>query len=407
LAAGFQEPHLCDIIFSIFKQLRIMKKTLILMFSLCALTAFAQKITFQNQEFEAKNVTASLVQLNGEEVLKVERDLSAIPFDAKRLEATVDEPTYVKLKNVNLGNGTIEVKMLARIQNQTPYESPQGFIGLAFRIDENDKAFESIYFRPKVGRSDNQRARNKTVQYFAYPDYKFERLRKEFPEMYETSAPVNLNEWITMRIEINGERAEMFVNNAKFSSMVVPKMLGKTTTGSIGLWVDIGTEGYFKDLKVTPLQNPVNDLVQDWERAKAYTKEYLDAMPESGYALKPTPEMRSFAEQMLHLTDANYGFASAATGEKSPVGQGESEKTADKSKANVTKLVLEGYDFVINNAKKMTPAQLDESVKLFGAFDMTKGTALAKCFEHQTHHRGQTTVYLRLAGVKPPQEKLF
>lgn len=154
-------------------------------------------------------------------------------------------------------------------------------------------------------------------------------------------------------------------------------------------------------------QASVDDMVKEWERAKTYTKEYLDAMPESGYALKPTPEMRSFAQQMLHFTDANYGFASAATGEKSPVGMGESEKTTDVSKENVTKLVMAGYDFVINGIKKMTPAQLNESVKVFGRFDMTKGMALAKCFEHQTHHRGQTTVYIRLAGAKPPQEKLF
>lgn len=151
----------------------------------------------------------------------------------------------------------------------------------------------------------------------------------------------------------------------------------------------------------------IDEIVKEWERAKTYTKEYLDAMPESGYALKPTPEMRSFAEQMLHLTDANYGFAAAASGEKSPVGFGESEKTTDKSKANVTKLVLAGYDFVIASIKKMTPAQLAEQTKLFGQFEMTKGMALTKLFEHQTHHRGQTTVYIRLAGAKPPQEKLF
>ncbi|MGK2861616.1 MAG: DinB family protein [Chitinophagaceae bacterium] len=154
-------------------------------------------------------------------------------------------------------------------------------------------------------------------------------------------------------------------------------------------------------------QTSIADIAKEWERARAYTKEYLDVMPESGYALKPAPEMRSFAEQMLHLTDANYGFAASATGATSPVGTGESEKTADKSKANVIKLVLAGYYFVISNIMKMTPAQLNESVKLFGQFDMTKGAALAKCFEHQTHHRGQTTVYIRLAGAKPPQEKLF
>lgn len=160
-------------------------------------------------------------------------------------------------------------------------------------------------------------------------------------------------------------------------------------------------------LQSAKAQTSTDEMVKEWERAKTYTKEYLDAMPESGYALKPTPEMRSFAQQMLHLTDGNYGFASAATGEKSPVGMGESEKTTDISKANVTKLVMDGYDFVINGIKKMTPAQLNENIKVFGRFDMTKGAALNKCFEHQTHHRGQTTVYIRLAGAKPPQEKLF
>lgn len=154
-------------------------------------------------------------------------------------------------------------------------------------------------------------------------------------------------------------------------------------------------------------QASVDDMVKDWERAKAYTKEYLDAMPESGYALKPTPEMRSFAEQMLHLTDANYGFVALASGQKSPVGFGESEKTTDKSKANVTKLVMAGYDFAINSIKTMTPAQLTETTKLFDRFEMTKGMVIEKAFEHQTHHRGQTTVYIRLAKATPPQEKLF
>ena len=154
-------------------------------------------------------------------------------------------------------------------------------------------------------------------------------------------------------------------------------------------------------------QNTINDLMKEWERAKAYTNEYLEVMSDSGYALKPTPEMRSFAEQMLHLTDANYGFTAAITGQKSPVGFGEAEKTADKSKANVTRMTLEGYDYVIKAIKTLKPTDINEKVNLFGKFEMTKGLALAKLFEHQTHHRGQTTVYIRLAGIKPPQEKLF
>lgn len=384
-----------------------MYKLLVLGLCLCSTVAFGQSITWKNQKFELKNVYASLVQLNGEEVLKVERDLNAIPFDVTRLETTVDEPTYVKLSDANFENGTIEVKMLSRIQNPSPFQFAQGFIGIAFRINESDSAFESIYLRPKVGRSDNQNFRNHTVQYFSYPNYKFERLRKEFPGTYETTAPVDINEWINMRIEVQGERASLYINDSKYSTFVVDKMKGNLKRGAIGLWVDIGTEGYFKDLKVTPYQNPVQETLNDWERAKAYTKEYLDAMPESKYTLKPTREMRSFAEQMLHLADANYSFGSSAAGVQSPMGQGACEKTTNKSKANVTKMVLESYDFIIDHIKTMTPEQFNESVVLFGQFNMNRETVLAKCFEHQTHHRGQTTVYLRLAGSVPPQEKLF
>jgi len=149
------------------------------------------------------------------------------------------------------------------------------------------------------------------------------------------------------------------------------------------------------------------ELIKEWERSKAYTQEYLAAMPEKGYALKPTPEMRSFAEQNLHLADANYGLASSALGINSPFELGIWEKSSDKSKASLTKIVLASYDFVIGEIKKLTDAQLDEPIKMIGSFDMTKRIALAKVFEHQTHHRGQTTVYLRLGGITPPQEKLF
>ena len=224
---------------------------LFLILGLRTVCAFGQEIAFQKQNFAAKNVTTSVTKLNGEEVIKVERDLKALPFDVNKLESTVDEPTYVKLKGVDFENGVIEVKVLAQIQDPSPFKSAQGFIGVAFRIDENDAAYESIYLRPRVGRSDNQLARNHTVQYYAYPDYKFDRLRKEAPGMYETTAPVDINEWITMRIEVTGEKAYLFINDAKYSTFVVEKMKGKTTNGSIALWVDIGTIGYFKDLKVT------------------------------------------------------------------------------------------------------------------------------------------------------------
>lgn len=148
-------------------------------------------------------------------------------------------------------------------------------------------------------------------------------------------------------------------------------------------------------------------MIKEWLRAKAYTLEYLEAMPADKYDFKPTAEMRSFAQQMLHFTDANFGFAAAISGLKSPVGFGEAEKATDQSKANVVKLVSDGYDFVIAAIRATKPEDLATKIKMFGRFEMSKCEAFAKAFEHQTHHRGQTTVYIRLAGAKPPQEKLF
>jgi hypothetical protein len=224
-----------------------------------------QKIALAKQIFELHNVTGEIVKFQGEKVLKIERDLKALPFDSNRLESTVDETHYARLLGLDdFENGTIEVKMYSQIQDPSPYPPAAGFIGLYFRIKEDDSEFESIYLRPKVGRINNQFARNHAVQYFSYPDYKFQTLREKFPAgSYEGAAPVMLNEWITMRIEVNGETAEMFINDFKYSSFIVNKMLGKTKKGYVGLYVDIATIGYFKDLKVTKKALKVNPIQKE------------------------------------------------------------------------------------------------------------------------------------------------
>jgi uncharacterized damage-inducible protein DinB len=147
-----------------------------------------------------------------------------------------------------------------------------------------------------------------------------------------------------------------------------------------------------------------SELVAEWKRAKVYTKEYLDAMPADGYEFKPTPEIRSYAQQMLHLADANYFFTATASGKKMP-GQ-QQEKSVAPTKEAVTKAVMESYDFAIEALESLKPAQLNEKVKVEGQ-EVTRFGAFGKAFEHQTHHRGQCTIYLRLKKITPPQEKLF
>ncbi|MDO4228996.1 MAG: hypothetical protein Q4C98_04215 [Capnocytophaga sp.] len=212
---------------------------------------YAQTFSFEGKTFQAVNATASVVKHKGKKALKVERDLQKIPFDVKRLEATVDEPTYLKLVGEDFTDGVIEVTMLSEIQNPSPFENAQGFIGIAYRISPNDTAFENIYVRPKAAESGNQLFRNHTVQYYAYPDFKFEKLRKpEYGGQYESYASVGLNRWIKFRIEVSGKTAKLYIDNNKEPIFIVNEMLGKTLSGGIALWVDIGTVGYFRNIKI-------------------------------------------------------------------------------------------------------------------------------------------------------------
>jgi len=230
-----------------------MKKihSFLLLLSLCLLAACNQKSSMKDLSFDYVNVTGSFVQLNGEDVLKVERDLNALPFDINHLGATVNGPLYARVKNSDFENGTIEVKVLSRIQKNTPYPDSWGFIGLAFRINSDNSAFESIYLRPKVGRAANADVRNEAVQYYSFPDYKMDNINSTAGGPFETSADIGLNEWITMRIEVQGEQATLYINDKKEPVLTIKNMKGNLKSGAIGLWVDIGTEGYFKDLKIT------------------------------------------------------------------------------------------------------------------------------------------------------------
>lgn len=224
-----------------------MNKLIISLLSLFSMSygVQAQSIRFEGKDFELSHVKASLVQLDGEEVLRLERDLEKFPF-----EKGVDEPTFVKLTGINLENGTIEVKVLSRLLPTAPAFA-RGFIGLAFRINADDSEYESIYIRPTNGRADDQIRRNHSVQYYAYPEFKFDRLRKEYPELYETYADIALEEWITMRVEFKGKSAKLFLNEREQPAFLVNEMLSTSKIGSIGLWVEVGTEGFFKDLKIT------------------------------------------------------------------------------------------------------------------------------------------------------------
>lgn len=209
---------------------------------LLSIDLLAQSIKLTPNNLVANQVYMSVERLEGKEALKIIKDSTI---------KAVDEATFVKVKDIDFQDGTIEVKVLSRLL-KTARPSDRGFIGIALRINEQNSAFECIYIRPTNGRADDQVRRNHSIQYFAFPDFKFDRLRKEFPEKYESYADMGLNEWIKMKIVVKGKQAKLFLNDNKQPSLVVNDLkLGENTAGALGLFVDVGTEGYFRDLMVT------------------------------------------------------------------------------------------------------------------------------------------------------------
>ncbi|WP_229376801.1 hypothetical protein [Fibrella aquatilis] len=212
-----------------------------------SITVSAQTVTglplrLTRDRLKPNLVSMSFERLMGKEALRVVKDSSV---------QKVDEPTFVRLEGIDFTNGTIQVKVLSRLLKNAP-ELARGFIGVAFRINEANSSYESIYIRPTNGRATDQVRRNHAIQYYSYPDYKFDRLRKEAPERYEAYSDMTLNEWITLTVVVKDRQAQLYLNNNKQPSLIVNDLKhGAGTSGGVGLWVDIGTEGYFADLTIT------------------------------------------------------------------------------------------------------------------------------------------------------------
>ncbi len=149
-------------------------------------------------------------------------------------------------------------------------------------------------------------------------------------------------------------------------------------------------------------------MIKEWERAKSYTDDYLNAMPVDKYSLKAVDSIRSFAQQMLHLAQGNLFIMSNAADQAPPAflhSDLEQSATA-QNKDSVVYYVNASYDYCLNAIKNIDVNKWGEKKKMFG-MEVTRFALMMKTFEHQTHHRGQTTIYIRLAGIRPPQERLF
>lgn len=195
-------------------------------------------------ELALNRVSGKIANFNGRQCLEVENlpDLPGVGTDA---------PNFAYLPNLDMRNGVIEVDVAGSLAAGAPALA-RGFVGVAFRITPENMAHEGIYLRPSNGRAEEQIRRNHSCQYYAYPDYPWNRLRSEEPEKYESYVDLEMDTWTHMRIELRDGKSRLYVHGNQHPTLVVNDMKAAPDRhGPIGLWVEVGTLAHFSNLSVT------------------------------------------------------------------------------------------------------------------------------------------------------------
>ena len=169
----------------------------------------------------------------------------------KMTEAETGPGGMAVLKGIEFRDGEIDLEV-SGAPSKTADPTSRGFIGIVFRIQPDGSHAESFYLRPTNGRADNQLNRNHSVQYVSSPDWTWQRLRQETPGEYESYADMQGGEWTRMRIVVRGKSADLYVGSAAQPCLIVRDLKLGESSGGVALWIGPGTEGYFRDVRITP-----------------------------------------------------------------------------------------------------------------------------------------------------------
>ena len=161
----------------------------------------------------------------------------------------------------------------------------------------------------------------------------------------------------------------------------------------------------------TPSANPLtNGATLHYGIIKGYVTRAAAKMPEENYAFRPTPEVRTFAQLVGHLADANYRLCSVIAGQDPAMDAGiERDKHA---KPELIKALEESFAYCDKQYAAMTDRGGTPLVKFEAGgegsrvpIQMPRLTVLAFHAGHAFEHYGNVVTYMRLKGVVPPSSE--
>ena len=145
-----------------------------------------------------------------------------------------------------------------------------------------------------------------------------------------------------------------------------------------------------------------DDFLAHWKVEEQYSLDVLDAMPSEHFDLKPTPDQRSFIDQIGHYVQANVNYFKRfeLPVEPPPV-------PTEATPQTLRSYLIASYDYVAEVLAAMTEEDFTRrDINFRPVGPDTPHTAqdiFMRAYMHSAHHRGSVVVYLRLAGVEPPR----
>lgn len=139
-----------------------------------------------------------------------------------------------------------------------------------------------------------------------------------------------------------------------------------------------------------------------WNAIKRNVSGSAQAMPDDGFAFKPTPAVRTFGQLLGHLANEHYIFCSRMKGEPNP-----HEKVDFETKTTKAEFVKDindsiaycdaAYASVKDDAKTIAPHAAGKRDTPFSLMLMN--------VTHDSEHYGNLVTYLRLKGIVPPSSQ--
>ncbi|MGH9374392.1 MAG: hypothetical protein ACRD15_22980 [Vicinamibacterales bacterium] len=217
------------------------------------------------------NVTAEPATLHGRKGLRLTlsdetrqrlKTLEGMTPEERKKNMTPEELTRIGrglpfldqlawLQDLDFSSGVIEVELAGDLEPGAA-EGARGFVGIAFRLQEDKATYDTFYLRPTNARAQDQERRNRTVQYMSHPEWPWPRLRKETPAKYESYVDLVPGEWTKIRIDVRGEQARLYVRDHEQPTLIVNDVKsGAHGKGMVALWIGPGTVAQFRNLTVT------------------------------------------------------------------------------------------------------------------------------------------------------------